>query len=168
MSSTSVMLIIALGEPSFPQMSAMYIVQAFTWNASLIKSEFKEYLDGCHNEVLCFDVCCIWHGNPRINVVDVRNEWEELLKLLKKQLIELAKAARVHVMQHVDKKSLQLSKSMMVGRLVAAKFNAALGNTSETMNTIRAEKTVHVQFRLINCIFSDDLSSAACDADNMD
>ncbi len=69
--------------------------------------------------------------------------------------------------QHVDKKSLQLSKSSMVHRSVAAKFNADLGNPSETAPT-RAEKTVHVRFRLINCIFSDDLSSAACDADNVD
>jgi hypothetical protein len=71
-------------------------------------------------------------------------------------------------MQRVDKKSLQLSKSMMVHRLVAAKFNAALGNPSKITTTIRAEKTVRIRFRLINCILSDDLSSAACDADNVD
>jgi hypothetical protein len=130
--------------------------------------KLKEYPDGCHDEVFCSDVCCIWHGNPRINVEEVRKEREELLKLLKKQLIELARAAKVRVTQRVDKKYLQLSKSSMVRRLVAAKFNAALGNPSETSSTIRAEKTVHVRFRLINCIFSDDLSSAARDADNVD
>jgi hypothetical protein len=44
--------------------------------------KLKEYLDGCHDEVFCSDVCCIWHGNPRINVVDVRKEQDKLLKLL--------------------------------------------------------------------------------------
>ncbi len=36
--------------------------------------KLKEYPEGCHDEVFCLDVCCLWHGNPRINVDSI---WKE-------------------------------------------------------------------------------------------
>ncbi len=120
--------------------------------------KLKEYPDGCHDEVFCSDVCCLWHGNPEINVDEVRRELLEHSKLLKKQLIELAWIAKVRVTHHVDKKSLQVSKAMMLCRLLAKKFNAEAGIAVVAATLSRPEKTIKVHFRLINCIFSDDLS----------
>jgi hypothetical protein len=47
-------------------------------------------------------------------VTDVRKERLELTKLLKKQLVEMAKASKVRVMQCINKKILQFSKAMVV------------------------------------------------------
>ncbi len=110
----------------------------------------------------------MWHGNPKINVDEVRRERLEHSKLLKKQLIELARIAKVRVTHRVDKKSLQVSKAMMVRRLLAKKFNAEVGIAVVAATPSRPEKTIHVHFRLINCIFSDDLSRSAQQADNVD
>ena len=66
--------------------------------------KLKEYPEGCHDEVFCSDVCCLWHGNPRINVDSKRKERSEMSKLLKKQLVELARSAKVRVTQRVNKK----------------------------------------------------------------
>jgi hypothetical protein len=46
--------------------------------------KLKEYPAGCHDEVSCSDVCCLWHGNPSINVDSIRKVRNEMLKLLKK------------------------------------------------------------------------------------
>ena len=128
--------------------------------------KLKEYPEGCHDEVFCSDVCCLWHGNPRINVDSVRKERSEMSKLLKKQLVELARSAKVRVTQRVNKKSLQMSKAMMIRCLMVKKFDADVAGPAAAPP--RPEKTVHARFRLVNCIFSDDLSQFAQEADNVD
>jgi len=57
--------------------------------------KLKEYPEGCHDQVFCSDVCCVWHGNSDIDVEAVRKERKELQNLLKKQLVELARNAEV-------------------------------------------------------------------------
>ena len=113
--------------------------------------KLNEYPQGCHNEVFCSDVCCRWHGNDKVDLGLVRKECTELQSLLKKQLIELARTAQVHVTQRINKKSLQVSKAMMVRRLMAKKINALIGaDAAVAVPTSKPQKTVHVRFRLIN------------------
>jgi len=129
----------------------------------------KEYPEGCHGKIFCSDVCCAWHGNGNVNVEAVRKERVDLQKLLKKQLVELARLARVQVTHRENKKSLQVSKAMMVRRLMGKKFNALAG--VEPLNPVampKPQKTVHARFRLINCLFSNELSAQADFADNVD
>jgi hypothetical protein len=52
--------------------------------------KLNKYLQGCHNEVFCSDVCCRWYGNDKVDVAIVQNERSDLQGLLKKQLVELA------------------------------------------------------------------------------
>ncbi len=59
--------------------------------------KLMEYPEDCHNEVVCSDICCRWHGKDEIVVEDVRKERSELLKMLKQNLIELARAAKVKI-----------------------------------------------------------------------
>ncbi len=54
----------------------------------------------------------------------------------------------------MDKKSLQVSKAMMVHCLLVKKFNAEAGIAFVAATPSRPERTIHVHFRLINCIFS--------------
>jgi hypothetical protein len=61
--------------------------------------KLKEYPVGCHNQVFCSIICCLWHVKEKIVVADVRKERLELTKLLKKQLVEMAKASKVRVTQ---------------------------------------------------------------------
>jgi len=131
--------------------------------------KLSEYPVGCHSQVFCSDVCCSWHGNDKVNVDDVRKERAELQSLLKKQLVEKARNAQVKVTHRVDKKSLQVSKAMMVRRLMAKKFSEIAGVAdSIAVPKPKPQKTVHVRFRLINCLFSDELTNATHTADNVD
>jgi thiamine biosynthesis protein ThiC len=79
--------------------------------------------------------------------------------LLKKQLVELAQIAQVRVTQRLNKKSLQVSKAMMVRRLMAKKINDSIGSSEDVVAvpTAKPQKLVHVRFRLINYLFSDEL-----------
>jgi hypothetical protein len=48
--------------------------------------KMKEYPEGCHDEIFFLDVCCLWHGNSKIETV-VTVVWKgqtELQSLLKK------------------------------------------------------------------------------------
>jgi hypothetical protein len=129
----------------------------------------KEYPEGCHDKIFCSDICCLWHGNSKIDVTVVWKERTELQSLLKKQLVELSRTAQVRVTQRVNKKSLQVSKAMMVWRLMAKKFNALLGiDSAAAVPTPKPQKTIHVCFHLINCLFSDELASSAGNADEVD
>ncbi len=85
----------------------------------------------------------------------VRKERSELQSLLKKQLVEKARASQVRVTQRVNKKSLQVSKAMMIRRLMAKRFNE-LARVADSVPVERAkpQKTVHARFRLMNCLFS--------------
>ena len=57
----------------------------------------------------------------------------------------------------------------MVQRLMAKKMNALIGADAEVaVPTPKPQKTVHVRFRLINCLFSEELASSADNADNVD
>jgi hypothetical protein len=107
--------------------------------------KLSEYPVGCHSQVFCSDVCCSWHGNDKVNVDDVRKERAELQSLLKKQLVEKARNAQVKVTHRVDKKSLQVSKAMMVRRLMAKKFSEIAGVAdSIAVPKPKPQKTVHV------------------------
>jgi len=78
-------------------------------------------------------------------VDDVRKERAELQSLLKKQLVEKARNAQVKVTHRVDKKSLQVSKAMMVRRLMAKKFSEIAGVAdSIAVPKPKPQKTVHV------------------------
>ena len=57
-------------------------VHGSCFHASIRK--LKEYPENCHNEVFCSEVCCVWHGNDKIIVEDVRKERSEMQKQLKK------------------------------------------------------------------------------------
>jgi len=131
--------------------------------------KLKEYPEGCHDQVFYSGVCCVWHGNSAVDVEAVRNEQKELQNLLKKQLVELARLAQVQVTQRLNKKSLQVLKAIMVRRLMANKFNDLIGATPATaLMPPKPQKTVHAWFRLINCLFSEELASKSNDADNID
>ncbi len=57
----------------------------------------------------------------------------------------------------------------MVRHLMAKKINALIGADAEVaVPTPKPQKTVHVRFRLINCLFSEELASSADNADNVD
>ncbi len=130
--------------------------------------KLKEYPVGCHNEVFCSPICCLWHGKEKIVVAEVRKERKDLMNFLKKQLVEMAKISKVRVTQRVNKKSLQVSKAMMVRRLLFDKFNPQLGDVNPEADPPRSEKTIHCRFRLINCLFSDELGTAANTSDDVD
>ncbi len=86
-------------------------------------------------------------------MAEVRKERKDLVNFLKKQLVEMA--------QCINKKSLQVSKAMMVRRLLFGKFNIQLGDVIPEADPPQSEKTIHCRFRLINCLFSDELGTAA-------
>jgi hypothetical protein len=132
--------------------------------------KLNKYPQGCHNEVFCSDICCPWYGNDKVDVVVVQKECSALQGLLKKQLVELAWIAQVWVTQKLNKKSLQVSKAMMVLRLMAKKINDSIGTSEDAVAvpTAKPQKTVHVRFRLINCLFSDESSCNANSADSVD
>jgi hypothetical protein len=59
---------------------------------------------------------------------------------------------------------------MMVLRLMAKKINDSIGTSEDAVAvpTAKPQKTVHVRFRLINCLFSDESSCNANSADSVD
>jgi len=59
---------------------------------------------------------------------------------------------------------------MMVQCLMAKKINDSIGSSEDVVAvpTAKPQKTVHVRFCLINCIFSDELSCNANSADSVD
>jgi hypothetical protein len=74
----------------------------------------------------------------------------------------------VRVMQCVNKKPLQVSKAMMIRRLLFGKFNPQLGDINPEADPPQSEKMIHCRFRLINCLFSDELGTAANTSDHVD
>jgi hypothetical protein len=56
-------------------------------------------------------------------IADVKKEHSELQKLLKKNLIELSRVAKIKITQQADKKSVQVSKATIIPRLLASKFS---------------------------------------------
>ena len=55
-----------------------------------------------------------------------------------------------------------MSKPMMTRRLVAAKFGVV-----EQASSKPAAKTIHDKFRLLNCLFSDEVGQHAATAENV-
>ena len=93
----------------------------------------------------------------------MKKEREELNKLLKKQLVALAAAAQVRVTHRIDNKSRQVSKPMMIRRLICAKF----GLVEELAASSKpAAKSIHDKFRLLNCLFSDEIGALATTAED--
>jgi hypothetical protein len=72
--------------------------------------KMKEYPEDCHNEVFCSEVCCLWHGNEKVVIADVRMERSELQKQLKKTLVDLARTAKVKITQRIEKKPSKFQK----------------------------------------------------------
>jgi hypothetical protein len=130
--------------------------------------KLKEYPEDCHNEFFCTEVCCLWHGNEKVVVADVRTEQSDLQKQLKKTLVDLAQTAKVKITQRIDKKSVQVSKAIIIQRLVAAKFNALIGAPNPTAASPKILKTVHCRFQLLNFIFSDELGALADRSEDVD
>ena len=121
--------------------------------------KLKEYPEGCHDQVFCSDVCCVWHGNSGIDVEAVRKERKELQNLLKKQLVELARIAEVRVTQRLNEKSLQVSKAMMVRHLMANKFNDLAGMRNLNYADASMDISLDVINRVIN--FKVNISATA-------
>jgi hypothetical protein len=94
----------------------------------------------------------------------VKKEREELNTLLKKQLVALAASAQVCVTHRIDNKSRQMSKPMMIRRLIGAKFGAV---EQLSASNKPAAKTIHDKFRLLNCLFSDEVGALAATADDV-
>ena len=124
--------------------------------------KLPEYPDDCHDEIFCSGICCSWHGKEDVDVEAVKKERSELATLLKKQLVQLASQAQVRVTHRVDQKSRQMTKPMMIRRLVAAKFGKV-----EQASSKPAAKTIHDKFRLLNCLFSDEIGQLAATAENV-
>jgi hypothetical protein len=93
-------------------------------------SKLSEYPGSSDDEVFCSDVCCLWHGKEGVDVEGIRDEHSKLLALKKKQLVKLASVLQVRVMHRINGASQQISKPMMVRRLVAAKFGASVEQAS--------------------------------------
>jgi hypothetical protein len=69
-----------------------------------------------------------WKGRGRCG--SIRDEGSKLLALKKKQLVKLASILQVWVTHMINGASRQISKPMMVRRLVAAKFGASVEQAS--------------------------------------
>jgi hypothetical protein len=93
-------------------------------------SKLSEYPGSSNDEVFCSDVCCLWHGKEGVDVEGIRDERSKLLDLKKKQLVKLASILQVRVTHRINGASQQISKPMMVRRLVAAKFGANVEQAS--------------------------------------
>jgi hypothetical protein len=94
----------------------------------------------------------------------VKKEREELSSMLKKQLVQLAATAQVRVTHRVDNKSRQISKPMMIRRLIGAKFGVS---EQQSAPTKLSAKTIHDKFRLLNCLFSDEIGALAATAEDV-
>ena len=93
-------------------------------------SKLSEYPGSSNDEVFCSDVCCLWHRKEGVDVEGIRDERSKLLALKKKQLVKLASILQVWVTYRINGASRQISKPMMVRRLVAAKFGASVDHAS--------------------------------------
>jgi len=71
----------------------------------------------------------------------IRDERTKLLTLKKKNLVKEASAAQVRVMQRINGTSWQISKPMMVRRLVKGKFGTSVEEAAKP-----AAKTIHDKF----------------------
>jgi hypothetical protein len=122
--------------------------------------KLSKYPGSCHDEVFCSGVCCQWHGKEGLDVQAIRDERTKILVLKKKDLVKEASAAQVRVMQRINGASQQIAKPMMVRQLVAAKFGTGVEETYKP-----AAKTIHDKFRLLNCLFSDEVGATAASAE---
>ncbi len=66
----------------------------------------------------------------------------------------------MRVTQRINKKSLQVSKAMMVQHLTSTKINGLIGVNAEAAAVLapKPQKMVHVRFHLINSLFSKELA----------
>jgi hypothetical protein len=74
----------------------------------------------------------------------------------------MASTAQVKVTQRVNNASRQMSKLMMVRRLVAAKFGAGVEQATKPV-----AKTKHDKFCLLNCLFSDEIGALTASAETV-
>jgi hypothetical protein len=126
--------------------------------------KLAEYPTSCHDEVFCSSNCCTWYGKEGFDREAVKKEREELNTLLKKQLVALAASAQVRVTHRIDNKSRQMSKPMMIRRLIGAKFGEV---EQQSASNKPSAKTIHDKFRLLNCLFSDEVGALAATADDV-
>ncbi len=111
--------------------------------------KLSEYPSSSHDEVCCSGVCCNWHGEEGLDLEAIREEHSELVALLKKDLVKLTSTTQVRVIQRMNNESWQISKPIMVRRLVAAKFGAGVEQAAKP-----AVNTIPDKFCLLNCLFS--------------
>jgi hypothetical protein len=93
-------------------------------------SKLSEYPGSSNDEVFCSDVCCLWHGKEGVDVDGIRDERSKLIALKEKQLVKLASILQVWVTHRINGALQQISKPMMVRRLVVAKFGANVEQAS--------------------------------------
>ncbi len=118
----------------------------------------------CHDEVFCSSTCCTWYDKEGLDKEAVKKEREALNSLLKKQLVQLAATAQVRVTHRIDNKSRQMSKPMMIRRLLGAKFGVVKQLSASSKP---AAKTTHDKFHLLNCLFSDEIGALAATAEGV-
>ena len=106
-------------------------------------NKLSEYPGSCHDKVFCCGVCCQWHGKEGLDVQAIRDERTKLLTFKKKDLVKGASAAQVRVAQRINVTSWQISKPMMVRRLVVARFGTGVEEAAKP-----AAKTIHDKFCL--------------------
>jgi hypothetical protein len=93
-------------------------------------SKLSEYPGSSDDEVFCLDVCCLWHGKEGVDVEGIRDEHSKLIALKKKQLVKMASIIQARVTHRINSASRQISKPMLIRRLVAAKFGANVEQAS--------------------------------------
>jgi hypothetical protein len=112
-----------------------------------------EYSGSCHDEVFCSGLCCNWHGKGEVDVEAIQKEHFELVALLKKDLVKLASTAKVRVTQRVNNAFRQMTKPMMVRRLVAAKLGLMLSRQPclSSREQQRKSGSLRIQPQQLNC-----------------
>jgi hypothetical protein len=110
-------------------------------------SRLSEYPGSGNDEVFCSNVCCLWHGKEGVDVEGIRDERSKLIALKKKELVKLTSILQVRVTHRINGASRQISKLMMVRRLVAAKFgtNVEQASTSKHKRPSKKKRKAHNQ-----------------------
>lgn len=83
---------------------------------------YAKYPVSCHNEIFGSDTCCLLYSKSEVNFEEVKKERNELLKNTFKDLSKMAKDAKVTITTHIDNKSRNLPKHVVIRILIHKKF----------------------------------------------
>jgi hypothetical protein len=129
--------------------------------------KLKEYPITWDNDVFCGAMCCGWHGDEKSDPKALRSGRLDLMKFTKAQLKALAVGPpKVKMTSRVGGVSRDLPKETMVRKLNESKMNSALGVVPPEGGSEKVSMTIHDKFRLINCLFSDEMRDLAASSTN--